>query len=274
MENIQVNLHCHTERCKHAEGKVREYCRKAVEQGLKILGISDHSPFPDDRLSSIKMQYGELEEYRQEIEDARAEFPELTILAGLEVDYDEDYPLDFYQREYKERLDLDYLITGVHFVRDASGKYVFPGCNAHVGMEIVHKFIDKTLFLLKSGIFEFMAHPDMIGASIDRWTPEVEALFSQVIQTSLDCKMPLEINAYGLRKPMYDYLDGRRHLYPWRPFWELAAKAGIPCVISSDAHKPEDVCGNMPEVFSLAKELGIPCINAAIAENIIKRRKQ
>ena len=141
-------------------------------------------------------------------------------------------------------------------------------------MEIVHKFIDKALFLLKSGIFEFMAHPDMIGASIDRWTPEIADLFSQVIQTSIDYKMPLEINAYGLRKPMYDYPDGRRHLYPWRPFWQLAAKAGIPCVISSDAHKPVDVCGNMPDVFAIAQELGIPCINASIAENIIQRRKQ
>ncbi|MBO4512774.1 MAG: histidinol-phosphatase [Victivallales bacterium] len=274
MENIQVNLHCHTERCRHAEGKVRDYCQKAVEQGLKILGISDHSPFPDNRLSSIKMQYSELEGYRQEIEDARAEFPELTILAGLEVDYDDDYPLDFYQREFKERLDLDYMITGVHYVRDASGNAVFASHSSLASMEIIHKFIDKTLFLLKSGIFEFMAHPDMVAVSIDRWKPEIEELFSKVIQTSIDCKMPLEINAYGLRKPMYDYPEGRRHPYPWRPFWELAAKSGIPCVISSDAHKPVDVCGNMPDVFSFANELGIPCINAAIAERIIQRRKQ
>ena len=55
MENRHVNLHCHTALCKHAEGTVRDYCRKAVEQGLKILGFAEHSPFPDNRYGNTRM---------------------------------------------------------------------------------------------------------------------------------------------------------------------------------------------------------------------------
>ena len=95
MENRQVNMHCHTALCKHAEGSVRDYCRSAVEQGLKILGFAEHSAFPDNRYGNTRMAYDQLEFYRQEIEEAEKEFPELTILAGLEVDYDPEFPMEF-----------------------------------------------------------------------------------------------------------------------------------------------------------------------------------
>ena len=131
MENRQVNLHCHTALCKHAEGAVRDYCIKALEQGLKVLGFAEHSAFPDDRYGNTRMDYAQLIPYRQAIEEARKEFPELTILAGLEVDFDPEFPLDFYRRELKERLKLDFLAAGVHFVHDAAGKCIFAGANKH-----------------------------------------------------------------------------------------------------------------------------------------------
>ena len=48
-----------------------------------------------------------------------------------------------------------------------------------------------------------------------------------------------------------------------------AADYDISCVIGSDAHKPEDVRGNMPEVFAMADRLGIKCINHLVAQSII-----
>ena len=272
MENRHVNLHCHTALCKHAEGTVRDYCRKAVEQGLKILGFAEHSPFPDNRYGNTRMDYSRLESYRKEIEDAKAEFPGLTILAGLEVDVDPEFPLDFYRTELKERLQLDFLAVGVHFVHDRNGKCIFAGANAHHSAETVRMFTDKTVHLIRSGLFDFITHPDMVAGSIDRWTPEIKELFSEVIRASSECGVPLEINAYGMRKAEIRYPEETRHPYPWLPFWQLAAEAGIPCVIGSDAHRPDDVSGNMPDLFSFAEKLGIPCVNAAVAETIIHRR--
>lgn len=271
MENRQVNLHCHTALCKHAEGSVRDYCRKAVEQGLKILGFAEHSAFPDNRYGNTRMEYGQLEFYRQEIEAARGEFPELIILAGLEVDFDPEFPLDFYRTELKERLSLDFLAAGVHFVHDAAGKCIFAGSNGHHSVETVRLFTEKTVFLIRSGLFDFITHPDMVAGSIDRWTPEVKSLFSEVIRASAECGVPLEINAYGMRKAEIRYPEEIRHPYPWLPVWQLAAEASIPCVIGSDAHCPDDVYGNLSDLFSFAEKLGISCINNRIAEKIIQR---
>ena len=272
MDNRQVNLHCHTALCKHATGSVRDYCLMALEQGLKVLGFAEHSAFPDDRYGKTRMDYDQLESYRQEIEDARREFPTLTVLAGLEVDFDPAFPLDFYRKELKERLELDYLVAGVHFAHDAAGKCIFAGANAHHNPEIVRLFTEKTVFLIRSGLFDFITHPDMVAGSIDRWTPEIRELFSQVIRASDECGVPLELNAYGLRKAEIHYPETIRHPYPWRPVWELAAEIGIPCVIGSDAHRPDDVFGNMSDLFAFAEELGIPCINAQVAKKIIHRK--
>ena len=270
--NTQVNLHTHTVLCKHAVGTVKEYCSQAVKDGLKVLGITEHSCFPDDRHPSTRMDYAMLESYRQEIEDAKSEFPQLTILAGLEVDYDSDFPLEFYQKELKERLSLDYLITGVHFVNtDTPGKYYFASASKLFPPEIIRMFTEKTSFLIKSGLFEFITHPDMIAVSIDRWTPEIADLFTDVLQTAESYKTPLEINAYGLRKKEFEYADGKRHPYPYAPFWKLAKNFDIIATVNSDAHKPEDVFGNLQDAFDFAEQYGITCSNAAVAEKIIAK---
>ena len=86
MKIPRVNLHTHTCRCKHAKGNIADYCEAALKAGISILGFSDHSPFPDAEYASSRMDFSELPDYRKEIEDAKQKFPQLTILAGLEID--------------------------------------------------------------------------------------------------------------------------------------------------------------------------------------------
>ena len=46
----KVNFHTHTYRCKHAVGNEEDYVIEAINQNLTTLGMSDHGPYPDDRL--------------------------------------------------------------------------------------------------------------------------------------------------------------------------------------------------------------------------------
>lgn len=273
LKNHEVNLHTHTARCKHAKGCVKEYCMEAVKAGLKVLGFAEHSAFPDDRLGATRMFYKELEEYRNEVEEAKKLFPDLIILAGLEVDTHKDFPLSFYEKELKERLDLDFMAAGVHFVHDENGEIIHAGVNAHHSNEIIKLFADKTIFLMESGLFDFITHPDMVAASIDCWNGEIEKVMRNMIESSIKNNIPLEINAYGLRKSMVTYPDGtRRHPYPFAPFWDLFAQYDIAAVAGSDAHDPSEVYGNLPEVFAFGEERKIPFCNDLVAEKILKRR--
>ena len=121
MKIPRVNLHTHTCRCKHAKGNIADYCEAALKAGISILGFSDHSPFPDAEYASSRMDFSELPDYRKEIEDAKQKFPQLTILAGLEIDYRPVLGSAFYREEYLEKLNLDYMIAGVHFLPAENG---------------------------------------------------------------------------------------------------------------------------------------------------------
>ena len=96
----RVNLHTHTARCGHASGAVEEYCREAVNQGVAVLGFSDHAPFPDGRYPESRMDYSELPAYLDDIERMRSRFPELVLLAGAEVDYLQSVGRAFYEETY------------------------------------------------------------------------------------------------------------------------------------------------------------------------------
>lgn len=60
-----ANYHTHTWRCRHADGTEREYVERAIEGGLKILGFSDHSPypFPEGYDSGMRMRLDQVEGY-------------------------------------------------------------------------------------------------------------------------------------------------------------------------------------------------------------------
>ena len=51
--------------------------------------------------------------------------------------------------------------------------------------------------------------------------------------------------------------EGRRHMYPIKSFWELAANYKIKVVINSDAHYPKLITGGMKEGLEIAKEFGL-----------------
>ena len=71
-----ANYHTHTWRCRHADGTEREYVERAIEGGLKILGFSDHSPypFPDGYDSGMRMRLDQVEGYVDTVLALKKEF--------------------------------------------------------------------------------------------------------------------------------------------------------------------------------------------------------
>lgn len=41
---MKFDYHTHHNRCGHATGTVRDYVIAAIEKGLQVIGISDHTP--------------------------------------------------------------------------------------------------------------------------------------------------------------------------------------------------------------------------------------
>ena len=87
----EVNLHTHSFYCRHGEGKISEYVKKAEEKGLlKVLGFSEHAPLPDKILYyGTRMDYSDLDRYDRDVKKADEE-SRIKILLGAECDWIKD----------------------------------------------------------------------------------------------------------------------------------------------------------------------------------------
>ncbi|WP_295806652.1 histidinol-phosphatase [uncultured Victivallis sp.] len=269
---LRVNLHTHTRRCKHAQGEISDYCAEAVRQNVAVLGFSDHSPFPGGEYASTRMDFAELADYCDDIRRAREAFPDLTVLAGLEADYLPALGPSFYREVYLGEYGLDYLIGAVHFTRRA-GELIWVGDITPEETELVRGCIEESIQMMENGLIAYLAHPDMALVRFRTWTPELAALYRDLMQASATFDIPLEINAYGFRKPPVQNGPESRRQYPWNPVWELAAECGVKTVIGADAHKPVDVWSNMPEVFDYSRQFGLANYNEATAARLHPARK-
>ncbi|NOY81143.1 MAG: histidinol-phosphatase [Kiritimatiellaeota bacterium] len=249
-----ANWHTHTNLCKHATGSVDDYCRAAVRAGLHILGFSDHAPLPDGRWNSVRMEWAELGGYCRALERARQTFPGLEIRKGLECEFVPEFR-EAYTDVFLGEFELEYLVGGAHWY-PWRGEWVGLYGNPMDGA-MLHAYADYLIASIRSGLFAFIAHPDLFGNAYPTWDADCRACSQAIIEASLEMDLPLEINAYGLRKPYVDTPAGRRPKYPWRPFWELAGELGAPAIVSSDAHRPEDIAAEMDACFELARQCGL-----------------
>ncbi|MBF0279240.1 MAG: histidinol-phosphatase [SAR324 cluster bacterium] len=248
---MKKNYHTHTYRCKHATGDVSDYCQTAIAEGLTVLGMSDHSALPDDRWPHIRMDLSELPDYCQAIDDARIQFPQLTILKGMECEFDQQY-VSFYQEKLLGELQFDYLIGAVHFV-PVDGEWI----GAYGGLDNAARLIAYTKYFIdsmRSGLFTFMAHPDLFGNCYLNWDDNTISAARDIFEAAEVLKIPLEINGYGLRKPKISTPLGMRCMYPWPPFWELAAEYDIEVIVNSDAHHPGDITKNTQEAIEIGEK--------------------
>lgn len=273
MNNIpRTNLHTHTYRCKHASGNVSDYCTEAIKQGIQILGISDHSPFIDGRHSISRMAYEELPDYVRDVREAQKLFPELTILLGTEIDFFEDLGVAYYEDLFLGQYQFDYLIGGVHWIEN---EQQYKTSDGMLTLDGVRRYMECAVRLMETGLIRYFAHPDLTARITPEWTPEVKALYREVMEASVSLNIPVEINAYGMRKPKAEFPDGStRTQYPWSPVWELAAECGVKAVAGSDAHRPQDVWGNTDDCFRFAEQFGLEICNYDIARKIISDKSR
>lgn len=244
-----ANYHTHTYRCGHAEGHEREYVRRAVEAGLEILGISDHTPYdffddePRDR--PMRMKPEELSEYTASVRALAEEFHgKIEILTGVEAEY--------YPKYFPRLLDMlrengvRYMILGQHFLGNEIGD-VYSG-RAFDDVQTLERYVAQTTEALHTGLFTYLAHPDLI-----HFTGE-DAVYEQnmrkLCRAARETETPLEINLLGIR-------EGRH--YPDERFWRLAAEEGNTVIFGCDAHRPADVYDPRSEekALALVRRLGL-----------------
>ena len=251
-----ANYHTHTVRCHHASGTEREYIESAIKNGFRILGFSDHvpQPYPDGFSSGIRMSMDELPGYIDTLLKLKDEYKDrIDILIGFEVEY---FPL-YFDRLLRILRDhpVDYIIQGQHNVPDeVHGFYVgFETDDENILKDYVHYTIEG----MKTGMFTYLAHPDLINFTGD--DDAYKKHMCRIVEASVDLNIPLEINMYG-------FLDKRN--YPCDRFFRMASEMGASFIIGCDAHRPDVVRqpGDVPGLSEFLKRNNIDT-----GDNIVER---
>lgn len=251
-----VNLHTHTYLCGHAVGTPADYAAQSVGKGFAVLGISDHVPFPDDRLPGIRMPYSKLGQYMEEICRARQQHPQMKILAAAECEYFPEL-YSYYKDELLGNMHMDYLIGSVHFFSSRGSVRGFWEGDK-MDREDLLSYAESYAEMLESGLFLFGAHPDTFGAAIGSWDENCRECAERICHAAVKTGMPLEVNTSGwVKQGQHPELP---RPYPLKEFWETAAKLGVKAVVNSDAHAPELIDAYLTDGYALAHEAGVEVV--------------
>jgi histidinol-phosphatase (PHP family) len=243
-----ADYHVHTPLCRHASGWPSEMAARALELGFTELGLSDHNPMPEP-FDDWRMDLSELPKYLEAVQQAREQFPQLTIRLGLECDYLPG------REDWIEKLatlaDWDYLIGSVHYLPEGwevdHPKYI--GRHAGHSEQIWDSYWKTYQACIRSGLFDFVAHPDLPKKFGHKPDGDLRRYYEPTVQALADTGVAYEINTAGLRKDC-------RELYPAAGFVEIAHSAGIPLLINSDAHAVAELGAGFAEATGMAWSAG------------------
>lgn len=249
MLSALADYHVHTPLCRHATGWPVEFARRAVELGLGEIGFADHNPMPE-YFDDWRMLRADLPRYLEEVEKARAEFPQLAIRLGLECDYLAGR--EAWIEELRGLADWDFFIGSVHYLPDGlevdHPKYLGRYRDGHTAA-IWDDYWPTYGRAIRSGLFDFVAHPDLPKKFGFRPEGDLRRYYEPVVAALAETSTPFEINTAGWRKDC-------REQYPAREFLELAHEAEVPLLINSDAHAVEELGAGLAEAMALAKSVG------------------
>lgn len=253
-----ANYHTHTPRCNHAVGTEVEYVENALAMGLKILGFSDHTPyiFPGSYYSHFRMKLHQLEDYVDTVLALRKEYAgKIEIPLGLELEYYPKLLPDLLPvlRDHP----IDYLLMGQHFIGNEIDEH-YSGWPTE-DPRILERYVDQVVEGMDSGLFTYVAHPDLIHFLGDEKTYRQQ--MQRLCRAAKSCDMPLEINLLGMH-------EGRN--YPNPLFWEEAAAEGNRVILGRDAHNPKHILdtNTQKRCMELVRKFGLDLVETVPLRSI------
>ncbi len=258
------NYHTHTIYCDGSESP-ENYVLSAMEKGIKILGFSAHAPVSFSNLWSLKT--GDIINYHTEIERLKKRYqPKISILNGLEIDYIPDVTKAF--SYFIRENNLDFTIGSVHLVKlpENDNLWFIDGAtrNFDAGLEqIFNNNIEKAVTAYFHQIQEmvYTQKPNIIGHldkikmnNKKRFFEEGDEWYRKLINETLkviaQSTCIVELNTRGV------YMGKSESFFPSVFVLEQCFQLGIPVMINSDAHKPEQLTLGFKEAASMLKDIG------------------
>ena len=234
---IDYHLHvvAHGDRPMTVEN-ILTYCEVARERGIRQMGITEHDRYLDD------IDLAAFQKAREKVQD-------VELRLGIEIDFvpGKEEQMD----RFATALPYDYIIGSVHRVGgeevDRPGhEEIYEKWDTYELYEAYYENVRKAAL---SGRFDVLGHPDLI--KIFRHFPDedITPMLEETADAVAESGIVVDVNAAGLRKPIGE-------IYPSRKFLEMFHRRGVPIILSSDAHAPNEVAAGYDRSLELVRDVG------------------
>ena len=233
---IDYHLHvvAHGDRPMTVEN-ILAYCEVARERGILQMGITEHDRYLDD------IDVAAFQEAREKTDVELRLGIEIDFVPGKEERMDHD----------SSALPYDYVIGSVHRVEGeevdrATDQTIYERLDT---FDLYEAYYANVRDAALSGRFEVLGHPDLI--KIFRRFPDrdITGMLEETADAVAESGIVVDVNAAGLRKPVGE-------IYPSRKLLEMFYRRGVPIILSSDAHAPDQVGMGYDRSLPLVRDVG------------------
>jgi histidinol-phosphatase (PHP family) len=172
----------------------------------------------------------------------------LPVKLGLEVDYAPGREEE--TRELLSPYPWDYLLGSIHFIDDLCVDGA-PRLIDGVGLDAAwRRYFDTLAAAAESGLFDSLAHPDLVKIFGVRPERELEEeLHEQVVEAIAAAGVAVEVSTAGLHKRIGE-------IYPDADLLRAFRARDVPITTASDAHVPALVGEDFDRALELARATG------------------
>ncbi len=252
---MKIDLHMHTPRCGHAQGQPFEYVEAARRSGLDTIAFTDHLALPDgyDPHGAYAMRPEELDAYVADIQEIAAASRSPRVLLGIEADWVPSHVAETARTIASQPFDV--VLGSVHFLDDWA--FDDPDHIEEWSLRDVagawDEYFETLVQAASSGLFDVMAHPDLVKKFGHVPPGDMTALYEDVAAALADAGVAVEVSSAGLRKPCAE-------IYPSEALLAAFRRAGVPVTTASDAHTPAEVGAGLDEVRAAVARAGYDAV--------------
>ena len=252
------DFHVHLEEGPFTIEWIKRFIEMGERRGITEIGFSEHGHRFKEAVGLMasdgfrgRWTKGEategIEDYIRVVEKAKG--LGLAVKLGIELDYIPKYEDDI--RKFVKSYPFDYVLGSVHWLKDFG--FDHPALiHEWEGLDVdktYDEYFDTLLLAVRSGIFDVVAHPDVIKVFGHRARKDMSLRYDELAKAIYDMDLCAEVSTAGLRKPVGE-------LYPSALLMKYFKKHDVPVMINSDAHVPEDVGRDFDEALDFIKGFG------------------
>lgn len=249
------DMHIHIERGDYTKEWIDQFVNQAVKMNIDEINLLEHSirikefhpTFKQAReynsyqakwFAGKERQAHTLKEYKDLIDMVRLSDYPIKINFGLEVCWFEQHE-DFIRNLLSDGY-FDYLIGSVHWIDNWTfnqRKYQWLGRDVDA---IYRRYYEMSNTLVKSGIFDAIAHPDLVRCHGLYPSFDLADTYRTLCENAKSHNVAIEMNtskSLGINKQFFD----------------IAKECGVRFSTGSDAHRPQDVGRGIKEIYELLK---------------------